>query len=251
VIPLVAVVAAVALWWYVDDSAARTQSQARAAVAEAADELSAVAERLSVDLAQLPDVVADPRRRAALVTGTAGLDAAARRLFDAAAALPADLDDPDRVRLRASELARRSFAAATDITETFAVAAALTPLEERPDLPPSVPPEAVPDLAAEVAWWITRVDGTAPDLPTTPRWRRLGDALGGLSARLDTFQEDYLGAVRDGDPERAAAVVASLDQATLEVVAVLDAVLADVGVETSVELAEIARLSGDLAQGPR
>ncbi len=243
--------AAVGGWWYFTDLDVRNTDQARAAVADAASELEVLANELAGELTSLPEANADPRRRASLVTGLAALDAAARRLFDAAAALPADLDDPDRTRLRASELARRTFTVGDEISSSLAIASALTPLAERPDLPASVPPESIPDLAAEVAWWITRVETTAPELPATPRWERLGSAMADLLAGLARLQEDYLGSLRNEEPAEASRVVEGVDTALRRVLSVLDETLDGTGREMAAELAEVARLSGDLARGPR
>ena len=251
VVPILLLGAVAAGWWYLTDLGVRNVDEARAAVADAASQLEVLATELAGELTSLPEANADPRRRAALVTGLAALDAAARRLFDAAAALPADLDDPDRTRLRASELARRTFTVGDEISSSLAIAAALTPVAEGPHLPTSVPAESIPDLAADVAWWITRVETTAPELPETPRWEPLGAAMGDLLARLARLQEEYLGALRNGDPAEASRAVEAVDTARRGVLSVLDETLDGTGREMATELADIARLSGDLARGPR
>lgn len=249
IVAVVVLVAAAGGWWYVGERTRRATLRSVEAVATAAADLADLASELGPQVTDLAVVQADPRRRAALVTGLASLDATARRLFDAAASLPAE--DEGRIRLRASELARRSFNAEQSTADALAVAAALVPVTARPDLPSSVPPESVPDVAADLAWWITRVESTAPDLPADPRWEPLGAAVDELLARLAPFQETYLAALRTGDVDTVTAAARDVDGLVQRVEEHLQRILVAVGGEVADELSDIASLSRDLAQTPR
>lgn len=138
----------------------------------------------------------------------AAIDAAARELFEAASGLPTDaLATPEtsQLRLQAADLAGAALETTATVGEVLAYRLVFQELVVPPELPLSVDSAQLPDVAADVAWWVTRASDAASALPTHPR---LGDhplRTAEWAAGLEGWQGDYLEALRSGDVTAARA----------------------------------------------